>query len=105
MWFVLSSDKVYVKVFRHREGVVLAICDPELIGKKFREGKRKLEVSAKFYKGQLVSVEEAINMIAKADIINIVGVKVIGELLKRKIIPEDAVISIGGVPHIQLIKV
>ena len=101
----MTANKVYVKVFRHREGVVLAICDPELIGRRFREGKRRLEVNAKFYKGKLVTVDEAIDMIGEADIVNIVGNRVIGELLRRKIIPREAVISIGGVPHIQLIKV
>ena len=59
--------------------IVVAICDSELIGKYFEEGKFQLDVKESFYKGQEVSEEEIIKLIRRMSVedstFNIVGEK------------------------------
>jgi MoaA/NifB/PqqE/SkfB family radical SAM enzyme len=50
-----------VKIHKHEKSTIVAICDKELVGKTFSEGKRKLDLKtyADFYKGKQVSEKEA----------------------------------------------
>lgn len=84
----------------HRDTV--AICDSELIGKIFEEGKFQLDIKESFFKGEETSEEKAIEIIqdmAKEDAtFNIVGKKSVNCALKAKIITQEGVKKIQGIP-------
>lgn len=93
---------MYVKI--HESGSkVLAVCDKELIGKKFEENDLCLDVSERFYKGEEVSDEKALNLIKEYDNVNIVGKKSVNLALKNNLINKENIIKIKGVPHAQII--
>jgi len=96
--------RVYLKVRRVQKEVVVAVCDENLLGKKFEEGKLRLHVKEDFYGGQLVSIKEGVDAIKEATIANIVGENIIRKLIEEGIIIEEAVIKIAGIPHVQIIK-
>ena len=81
---------------------ILAICDSELIGKKFEEGKKVLDLSSEFYKGKEVDDGKAVRLIKRAYIINAVGNKTICFLLKNKIIKQKDVLEIAHIPYAQI---
>ena len=80
----------------------MAICDSNLIGKRFEEGKFQLDIKESFFKGEKVSEEQAIQIIKKMSIedatFNIVGEKSVSTALKAGIISEDGIKKIQGVP-------
>jgi uncharacterized protein len=82
---------------------VVAICDNELIGQKFEEGKLQLDLSSDFYKGEDKSEEEVLELIKGSYIINVVGEKSIGFCLKLKILNETDIIKIKNIPHAQAV--
>lgn len=84
--------------------VLIAACDWELLGNVYREGRLKMEVSKEFYGGRLTDVEEVVRSIDLADIVNLVGERVVGEAIRRGKVHRDAVIRIAGVPHVQIMK-
>ena len=52
-----------VKVHKNTEGqILLAICDDDLIGKKFEEGNLQLDLSSDFYKGEEKSEDEIMDL-------------------------------------------
>jgi hypothetical protein len=81
---------------------VVAICDSELIGKKFEEGNFQLDVKESFFKGEETSEEklrEILNDLCKEDAtFNIVGKESVRIALEEGIIPEEAIKKIQGVP-------
>lgn len=81
---------------------VIAICDTEIIGKKFEEGKKQLDVRENFYKGQEVNEEELIRLMqfhAREDAtFNIVGQKSIDIGIKAGIINEKSIGRVQGIP-------
>lgn len=81
---------------------VIAICDTELIGKKFQEGNFELFVKESFYNGEEVTEEELkskIEFYHREDAtFNIVGEKSIKIALEKGIIKEEGVKTIQGVP-------
>lgn len=89
----------------HHGGHVLAACDEELLGKTFSEGKFRLTVKKEFYSGKrLVSKEELEGLMEGAEILNLVGEGVI-EVAKGLWKDIGGVLKIGGIPHIQILKV
>lgn len=98
-------SQVYLKVMYHGNEVVVAVCDKEILGKTFKEGKLKIHVSEEFYKGDLVEIEDAISAIERATIANLVGEKIIARAAKEGLLHKDSVIYIQGIPHVQIVKI
>lgn len=96
--------RMIVKVHKTLDGRrLVAICDSDLIGKRFEEGKLQLDLSSNFYKGEEKSKEELIELIKGSCIINIVGEKSIRFALKLGIVDRRNIIKIKSVPHAQAI--
>ena len=92
---------MFVNVIRTYRDVV-AICDSELLGKKFEQGKFQLDIKETFYKGEDVSEEEATKILtdmAKEDAtFNIVGEQSINVALKVGIIDKQSIKKIQDIP-------
>ena len=83
---------------------MVACCDKDLMGKTFREGRLKLSLDTKFYGDSLSGLAEALVVLETADTLNLVGQEIIGAAIEKGLVHPDAVISIGGVPHAQVMK-
>lgn len=81
---------------------VVSLCDAELIGKHFEEGKFALDVTERFYRGEEMNLSQAFEVLEDATSINLVGKKVIELALGVGLICEDDIITIEGVPHVQI---
>ena len=87
---------IYVKI--HKD--VIAMCDEDLIGKKFEDDYRQIEVSERFYKGELVDEEKIIELLEKGTNLNLLGNNVVDIAIKRGFVKEEEVIEIQGVKHV-----
>jgi len=85
--------------------VLLCICDAEILGKIFREGKITFRVKEDFYRGRRVAVEEALDLIEASTIVNMVGKNVVKKAIERGFVHPEAVLNIEGVPHAQIVKI
>ena len=63
------------------------------------------EISEYFYKGEKASDEEILIILKTARNINIAGKKAVNFALKNKIIDEDNIITIAGVPNAQIFEI
>ena len=92
---------MYVKVHKSYRNVV-AICDSELLGKRFEEDKFQLDVKENFYKGEKLSEKEMISEMKRMSredaTFNIVGEKSVNAAIKAEIISKDTVGEIAGIP-------
>jgi len=89
-----------VKIIKsYRE--IVAICDSELLGKKFEEGKFQLDIKESFFGGEKTSEEKAIeimqSMLSEDATFYIVGEKSVNTAIKAGIISKDGVKKIQGV--------
>jgi hypothetical protein len=62
-----------MKRYDSEEHIIIAVCDDEIIGKKFNEGDLFLYLDECFYKGIHVSEEEVKEALSHATIANISG--------------------------------
>jgi hypothetical protein len=101
----LAKLEAYMNLKRVGRNVLLAICDTEILGRTLCEGKIVFHVKEDFYKGAKVNVEEAVSMIQNSTIVNMVGKNVVKKAIQRGYVHPEAVLSIEGVPHAQIVKV
>ncbi len=95
------EKKFFVKIHRSYRSVV-AICDAELIGKKFEEGKRQLDVRDNFYRGEELGsdkIVEVMNAQRREDAtFNIVGEHSVRAAINIGLIDKNNAGKINGVP-------
>jgi len=94
---------MYLKIHNKRDSHIIALCDEDLIGKKFEEKDLQLEVSESFYKGEILPEDKIIELLKNFNNINIVGKKSINLAIKNKIIEKGHIIKIKNIPHAQVI--
>lgn len=96
---------MYMKKYDTEGQLIVAVCDKNIIGKKFREGELVLKLDECFYKGDEVGEEEVKEALLCATIANIAGEKSIACAVECGCIDPDTVIFIEGIPHAQMAKI
>lgn len=91
----------YYKIHKSCGKTVLAVCDSDLLGKKFEEGKFALNVSRDFYGGWEIG-SDVLDFFSKADIINITGSKIVSLALKNNWVSKEGIIKVRRIPHAQI---
>lgn len=93
--------QLYIKVHKSYRTVV-ALCDKEILGKKFEEGVKQLDVKETFYNGELIEEDKVIKELqkqAKEDAtFNIVGNNATNIALKANVIEKDCIGKIANIP-------
>ncbi|NCO11239.1 hypothetical protein CO038_01925 [Candidatus Pacearchaeota archaeon CG_4_9_14_0_2_um_filter_39_13] len=83
---------------------ILAVCDSDLIGKKFVEGKRILHAREPFFGRQEITHEEAVDLMreqrAEDSTFNIIGEKSIKAAEEAGIINSGYAVKVQGIPFI-----
>jgi|SRR3989338_3166599 len=81
---------------------VVALCDSNLIGKKFFEDKRQLDLRENFYKDKEISFEDAVEILQRERLedstFNIVGEKAIKAAIEALILNKEGIGKVDGVP-------
>ncbi|MGV9203641.1 MAG: DUF424 domain-containing protein [Promethearchaeia archaeon] len=90
--------KVYLKIHNWKKDKTVACCDENLLEKVFKEGDLRIEISEQFYGGELMEINEAIEILKNVNNFNLVGKRIIEFAIEHKILPEEGVRSINGVP-------
>ena len=80
----------------------VALCDSDLVGKTFEEGKKQIEIHPNFFKGKEKTKQEIIPLIkdlVKEDAtFNIVGKESVQTALEAEIISENSILKIQDIP-------
>jgi hypothetical protein len=95
---------VYAASYKTEKGTLVACCDEDCIGRTFREGRLKLSPETKFYGSIAIELPEALLLMDGADILNLVGRRIVRVAIERGLVHPDAVITVDGVPHVQVMR-
>lgn len=97
--------EVYVKVTRWGRHVLLAVCDADILGKKFTKGEVVFEIKEEFYNGYKTSIDEALSLIKASTIINLCGRNIVEKAIEHGYVHPEAVFEICGVLHAQIMRI
>jgi len=81
---------------------IVALSDTDLIGKKFSEGNRQIEVKENFFKGEEKDKTEVLKILKDMDkedaTFNIIGEESVKTAIEAGIISKEGIIKIENVP-------
>lgn len=86
------------------EGLLVAVCDREVLGETFKSGEFTLTVTEEFYGGDDAGEQEVANSLARATVANIVGEKSVDLAVDEGIVDEANVLEVGETVHAQLLR-
>jgi hypothetical protein len=96
---------MFMKKYDTDGQVVVAVCDGDILGKKFKDGKLVLKLDENFYKGDEVCENEVKEALMCATIANVAGKRSVACAVECGCIDPDNVIFIDGIPHAQMVQI
>ena len=94
---------MFAKIHRNERDAILAACDEELVGRSFRDGTARLDVSEIFYKGEVLDRAGMAERMKNVSIMNLVGSEVVAIAIEEGYASAEDVIEIDGVKHVQVV--
>jgi hypothetical protein len=86
-----------------QKGLLVSVCDADVIGESFDNGDVSLTVDADFYDGDTVDDEAALASLARCSVANIVGTKAVDLAIENGFVDEENVLDFDGTRHAQLL--
>jgi hypothetical protein len=84
--------------------ILLAVCDSDILGKKFEQGDLQLDLTTDFYKGNETPEDKLCLLARGAYIISLVGKESVGFALRNKLVDKERVMVISSIPHAQVLS-
>ncbi|MDE1851647.1 MAG: DUF424 family protein [Candidatus Micrarchaeota archaeon] len=103
----MASGKIYIKTYETEKGTMIAMCDEELLGKEFGDGKAKLDLNryASFYKGELQEEGKISIDMESIYSANVVGERSVAIMIRTGVATEDEIKRVSGIPFLQVYRV
>lgn len=85
---------------------VLAVCDKELLGKRFEEKSLQLDLTTRFYQGTEINENDILILFKSANIINLVGEESVNVGIRAGLVMANkkSVLTIKKIPHAQVVR-
>jgi len=93
-----------VRTSEYQGTVLVNICDEELVGKTFSEGKLRVHLSPDFYSGEVVGTGEALRLIRTCSIVNLAGQRSVHLAVNNDIGNPEAIREIEKIPFLMIYK-
>ncbi|AIF82711.1 hypothetical protein NTE_00631 [Candidatus Nitrososphaera evergladensis SR1] len=89
---------------QYQGSLMIDICDLELIGSKLEQDSLAIDLTEAYFKQEVITQEQAGELLKKCAIANLVGDKIVGQALSMKMAKEVSVKRISGVPFLMIFK-
>lgn len=99
-----TTNTMLVTERETEKGLLVAVCDRDILGETFEEGTFSLTVNEEFYGGEETDEDGVIDSLERATIANIVGTRAVSLAIRAEIIDEANVLEIGTTKHAQLLR-
>ncbi|MFC6864064.1 DUF424 domain-containing protein [Halomicroarcula sp. GCM10025817] len=85
------------------EGLLVSVCDPDVMGETFEDGPVTLTVDEAFYGGDEVDEQTVVDSLARCSVANIVGEQAVDVAVEHGFVDEENVLDVAGTRHAQLL--
>ena len=99
----MNGQQLYLKFHRSGNAVLVAVCDCDLMGKKFVEGHLHVEILPDFFGEEKVTVQDVEQALGGATMANLVGELAVSHAIRLGYVARENVLIIKGVPCAQMV--
>jgi hypothetical protein len=85
------------------EGLLVSVCDPDVLGETFENGKISLTVDEAFYDGEEADEQAVVDSLARCSVANLVGTDSVALAVEHGFVEEENVLDLEGTRHAQLL--
>jgi hypothetical protein len=85
------------------EGLLVSVCDADILGRTFGNGEVTLTVAADFYDGEEADEAAVVESLGRCAVANIVGTRAVELALEHGFVDEEHVLEVGETRHAQLL--
>lgn len=93
-----------LKIHEPHNNYTVALCDKDLLGKKYSENGLTLDIDPDFFGGKPAPIKEIKDAIETAQSVNIVGSAIISKLIEHKIISPSGVKTIDETKYAHIYR-
>ena len=93
------------RIQRAQGRTIFSLCDDNLLDKCFEDGEKMLDLTGDFFKGDPVRPETAKELMARADILFVVGKMSVEFAIDHNAVKKELVKIISNIPYAQIVKV
>ncbi len=88
------------------EGLLVSVCDPDVVGATYEDGKVSLTVEASFYEADAeeAGADAVADSLARATTANLVGEESVAVAVERGFVDEANVLDLDGTVHAQYLR-
>ena len=91
---------IMIKVHKTPNGEIVAMCDSDLVGRRFESKDLRIDISERFYKGiEIEDKAELLKLIKESRNLNIVGKESVDFAMKNNVIDRTNIIKIKKIPY------
>ena len=86
-----------------QKGVLVSVCDADVMGETFENGDVSLTVEEDFYDGEEADEEAVVQSLSRCSVANIVGTRAVAVAIDHGFVDEENVLDFDGTRHAQLL--
>jgi len=86
------------------EGLLVSVCDDDVLGETFENGSLSLTVDPDFYDGEAATEAEVTASLAEASVANLVGTEAVETAIDAGFVDEENVLELGETLHAQYLR-
>ncbi len=90
---------MYAKTHKSEYGLLVAACDDDINGKKFKHEKETFYVNPEFYGKKKISEKNLINLFSRASSANLIGKQVVNLGIELGLVDQEHITRIKNIPH------
>lgn len=87
------------------EGLLVTVCDADIIGETFEEDGVTIDVTEEFYGGEAATTDAVTDALTRANVANLVGTHTVEFAINEGFVDENVVLDVDGTRHAQILAV
>ncbi len=89
------NSEFMMRTIAGRDATIVNVCDAELVGTTVKGEGLVIDISKEYYGGELVGARDALMMIKKSNVANLVGKRIVNIVVREDLAAEGAVKFVG----------
>ena len=86
------------------EGLLVAVCDDDVLGETFEDDAVSLTVTEEFYDGEQADAAEVVESLSRAAVANLVGTEAVALAIEEGFVDEANVLELEATRHAQFLR-